>query len=200
MAWDFLEWTSAWINLSAQADVICFGTLAQRNPPSRDTIRQFVGSASGAALCVFDVNLRQNFFSAELLRSSLQIAHLVKLNHEELPTVMKLLGLEFANEEKATQLLLGEFRLKLACVTRGANGSLLATPSGRSSHAGLKIKVTDTVGAGDAFTACLVYHFLRGSSLDRINESANRFAGWVASQPGATPSRNDQLLKEVLTA
>jgi len=72
------------------------------------------------------------------------------------------------------------------------------SPSETASHSGVQVKVVDTVGAGDAFTACLVHHFLRGTSLDQINESANRFAAWVASQPGATPPRDEQQLKKVL--
>jgi len=200
VAWDFLEWTPAWHSLAEQADVICFGTLAQRSAQTRDTIRQFLRSTRVFALRIFDVNLRQNFFSAELLRDSLRDAQLTKLNHEELPVVTQLLGSSFVNEEQAARQLLEAFGLKLVCITRGANGSLLVTPAASSSHKGFSVKVADTVGAGDAFTACLAHHFLRGTDLDRINESANRFAAWVAGQPGATPLRDEALLKEVLAA
>src|SRR5436190_777206 len=113
VAWDFLEWTPAWRTLAAQADVICFGTLAQRNSQSRDTIRQFLSAARSTTLRIFDVNLRQNFFSDELLQDSLREAQLVKLNHEELPVVMNLIGLEFVNEEKAARQLLEVYELKL---------------------------------------------------------------------------------------
>jgi fructokinase len=197
VAWDFLEWTPQWNELAQQADVICFGTLAQRNPRSRDTIRQFLQAARSSALRVFDVNLRQDFFSAELLKKSFQSAQLVKLNHEELPVVMRLLDLEYVGEEKAAGKLLQAFDLKLVCVTRGANGSLLITSSGSSSHDGFRVKVADTVGAGDAFTACLIHHFLRGASLEQINNAANRFAAWVASKPGATPVIEERELKEL---
>jgi len=111
--------------------------------------------------------------------------------------VMKLLELGFNNEEGAARRLLETYDLKLVCVTRGANGSLLVTPSESSSHKGLEVKVADTVGAGDAFTACLVHHFLRGTSLDQINNAANRFAAWVASKPGATPAIEEHELKEL---
>lgn len=199
VAWDFLELTSDWRSLATEADVICFGTLAQRNPQSRDTIRQFLGAARRSSLRIFDVNLRQNFFSAELLRDSFHKAQLVKLSHEELPEVMKLLGLDFVNEEGAARQLLEVYELKLVCVTRGGNGSLLVTPSANSSHKGFPVKVADTVGAGDAFTACLAHHFLRGVDLDQTNESANRFASWVASQPGATPPKDEGKLREILS-
>jgi fructokinase len=198
VAWDFLEWTPAWRELAERADVICFGTLAQRSAASRETIQQFLRSARTSALRIFDVNLRQNFFSSELLRDSLLNTQIVKLNHDELPVVTQLLGFPFVDEELAARQLLDTYGLKLVCITRGGNGSLLVAHSVSSSHKGFPMKVVDTVGAGDAFTACLAYHFLRGTDLDRINESANRLAAWVASQPGATPLRDEPLLKEVL--
>ncbi len=198
VAWDFLEWTPVWNTLAQQADVICFGTLAQRNAQSRKTIQQFLQAARTSTLRIFDVNLRQKFFSAELLRDSFHNVQVVKLNHEELPVVTQLLGFPFVNEEKAARQLLDAYGLQLVCVTRGGNGSQLVTPSACSSHESFPTKVADTVGAGDAFTACLAHHFLRGTALDRINESANRFAAWVASQPGATPLRDEAVLKEVL--
>lgn len=200
MAWDFLEWTPVWTSLAQQADAICFGTLAQRNDQSRNTIQQFLNGARHSALRIFDVNLRQNFFSTDVVRDSLRNAQLMKLNHDELPAVMKMLGLEFDSEEQAARRLLKTYALKLVCVTRGANGSLLVTSSETSRHAGFPVKVMDTVGAGDAFTACLAHHFLRGTSLNGINESANRFAAWVASQPGATPLRDEKLVQKVLTS
>jgi fructokinase len=191
VAWDFLEWTPAWEDLAALADVICFGTLAQRSPASRATIQRFLQTAPSSALRIFDVNLRQNFFSAELVEQSLKLAQVVKLNHDELPIVMKLLGMSSDGEEISTRSLLERFGLQLVCVTRGARGSLLLSPSDSSSHNGFQVKVADTVGAGDAFTACLAHHYLRGASLEQINDAANRFAAWVASRPGATPSRDE---------
>jgi fructokinase len=122
----------------------------------------------------------------------------VKLNHEELPTVIKLLGLKFGSEEDAARRLLDMYALKLICITRGARGSLLVATSGVSRHPGFRVKVADTVGSGDAFTACLAHHFARQASLDQINEAANRFAAWVASQPGGTPSLNERKLNDVL--
>jgi fructokinase len=113
--------------------------------------------------------------------------------------VTNLLDFDYGNEETAARRLLKIYNLKLVCVTRGANGSLLVTPSATSTHAGFPVKVADTIGAGDAFTACLAHHFLRGASLDQINESANRFASWVASQPGATPPPDEHQLRKVLS-
>jgi len=200
VAWDFLEWAPVWLGLAQLVDAVCFGSLGQRNTVSRETIRKFLRAIPDNALRIFDVNLRQNFFSADLIRDSLSSAQLVKLNHEELPVVAEMLGISFTDEQLAARQLLEAFELKLVCVTRGANGSLLVTPSATSSHKGFSIEVVDTVGAGDAFTACLVHHFLRGTQLDRMNQAANRFAAWVAGQQGATPLRDETLMKEVTTA
>jgi len=198
-AWDFLEWNSEWQILAHQTDIVCFGTLAQRSSQSRDTIQKFLRAVPNTGLRVWDMNLRQEYFSAEILEESFKLSQVVKLNHEELPTAIRLLGLKFGSEEDAARRLLDLYGLKLVCVTRGARGSLLISPSETASHPGFQVKVVDTVGAGDAFTACLAHHFARGVPLVQINESANRFAAWVASQPGATPPRDEQQLKKVLS-
>src|SRR5438477_4131722 len=97
-AWDFLDWTSDWQALAQHADAICFGSLAQRGPVSRTTIRRFIGGTQAKAVRVFDVNLRQAFFSAEVLSESMKMADIVKLNHEELPRIIQLFGIEHRDE------------------------------------------------------------------------------------------------------
>jgi len=188
VAWDFLEWTQEWQQLAAQADAICSGSLAQRSPHSRSSIRQFLTATRPDAVRVFDVNLRQNFYSRQVLEESMQLATIVKLNHEELPRIMHLLELEHRNEKDSARRLLSLHDLKLVCITRGENGSLLISADECSEHAGVKVKVADTVGAGDAFTAAVVHGYLRDTALDQINETANRVGAWVASQSGATPA------------
>lgn len=187
VAWDFLEWTAHWKNLAAEADAVCFGSLAQRSPQSQSTIRSFLHAARPRAVRVFDVNLRQNFYSAQVLAESMKLATIVKLNHEELPKVMRMFGLENAGEKDSAKRLLAMYELKLICVTRGDHGSLLISARECSEHAGIKVAIADTVGAGDAFTAALVNGYLRGLSLAEINDTANRVGAWVASQSGATP-------------
>ena len=200
VAWDFLLWTEAWRELSARADVVCFGSLAQRSPVSAGTIDRFLRNASGNAIRVFDVNLRQSYYSAEILDRSLNHADIVKLNDQELPRVAAVLRLEVGNEKDLARQLLDKYCLKLVCVTRGAKGSLLVSKDQEAEHKGFRVKVADTVGAGDAFTACMAHHFLRGKSLEEISESANRFASWVASQVGATPKFNDPSLHEEMAS
>jgi fructokinase len=201
VAWDFLEWTADWQHLAEAADAVCFGSLAQRSEASRATIREFVRAASPSAVKVFDVNLRQAFYSREILAESMRLADIVKLNDEELPTVMRLGGFShdradsFSHEDElaAARQLIGAYDLQLVCVTRGGRGSLLVRRDGNASeHPGFRVRVADTVGAGDAFTAALVHEYLRAAesgrmSLDEMNEVANRVGAWVASEVGAMP-------------
>ena len=195
VAWDFLDWTPQWQLLAQHADAVCFGSLAQRSELSRATIHNFVMASRPNAVQVFDVNLRQNFFSAEILAESMGLATIVKLNQEELPRIMRLLELEpHGDEDSARRLLsLSLHNPRLVCVTRGGGGSLLVTADESSEHPGFRVKVADTVGAGDAFAAALVHGYLRGTSLAQINETANRVGAWVASQSGATPTLKTSL-------
>jgi fructokinase len=192
VAWDFLEWTPQWEELAAQADAVCFGSLAQRSPQSQTTIHNFLQATRPQCLRVFDVNLRQNFYSAGTLSESMKLASIVKLNHEELPKIMKLLAVDekrkSGSEESSARHLIDRYQLQLVCVTRGNQGSLLVSAKVCDAHPGFRVKVADTVGAGDAFTAALVREYLRGVSLAETNETANHVGAWVASENGATPT------------
>jgi fructokinase len=198
VSWDCLEWTPAWADLAARADVICFGSLAQRSPISRATVQRFLEAVPERTLRIYDVNLRESFYSRELVQESLKLSHVAKLNDEELFRVSDLLGVAPRSEEVRARGLLVEYGLRLICVTRGARGSLLVSKDNTVEHRGFNVKVADAVGAGDAFTACLAHYYIRGESLDKISESANRFAAWVATQVGATPPIHGTLLQETL--
>jgi fructokinase len=200
VAWDFLEWTPQWQKLAQQTDAVCFSTLAQRAEPSRATMRSFLLGVRPGAVRVCDINLRQNFFTAQVVAESMKLSTVVKLNHEELPRVMRLFELDHRDERDSAQRLLNSYDLKLICVTRGDGGSLLLSPDESSEHPGFKVKVADTVGAGDAFTAALVHGYLRGASLAEINDTANRVGAWVASQSGGTPSPQTRDMQITFTA
>jgi fructokinase len=200
VAWDFFEFSPDWERLASTADAVCFGSLAQRSSQSRATIRAFLKEVRRGTTRVFDVNLRQAFYSANTLAESLKLADIVKLNQEELQTVVKLLGHAFQDDEKAARWLRESYSLQLVCVTRGAKGSLLVSESEISEHPGCRVVVADTVGSGDAFTAALVYQYLRRGSLATLNEAANRMGAWVASQTGATPPRDDYYLQQIRSA
>jgi fructokinase len=204
VAWDFFDFTPQWQALAQHADAVCFGSLAQRSESSRNAIRRFLLATLPNTLRVFDVNLRQNFYTAQVIAESMKLATVVKLNHEELPKIMRSLELqdqkkEDRSEEASARCLLSSYYdLKLVCVTRGTNGSLLVSADECNEHPGVRVKVADTVGAGDAFTAALVHGYLRATPLAQINETANRVGAWVASRPGATPTPKPGGLEESL--
>jgi len=198
VAWDFLQWTTDWEELSARADVICFGSLAQRSLSSADTIDRFLRNASAKTLRICDVNLRQSFYNEDVLRKSFQYADIVKLNDQELIQVSFLFHLGGGTAEVIARRLLQNCDLKLVCITRADRGSLLVSREQTVEHRGFQVKVADAVGAGDAFTACLAHHYVRGSPLQQISEAANRFASWVATQRGATPPIASSQLQEIL--
>jgi fructokinase len=183
-AWDFLDWNANLQELAHSADAICFGSLAQRSDLSRQTILKFLDAASKDAVRVFDVNLRQSFYSAEIIEHSIERANVVKLNDHELPVIAKLLGI---SEHGFVESVLARFNLRLVCLTRGDRGSLLVDSTGTHEHPGFRVRVKDAVGAGDAFTAGLVDELLRGSPLALMNNTANRMGAWVASRTGAMP-------------
>jgi len=214
VAWDYLEWTADWRDLSAKADAVCFGSLAQRSEESRATIRNFLKGTSSAALKIFDVNLRQAYYSQEVLEESMRLADIVKLNDEELPKIMRLGRFSIGSPNKSAneaakrseddddlssaKRLVAAFDLKLVCITRGGRGSLLVREGESSEHPGFRVRVADTVGSGDAFTAGLVHEYLRGASLTGMNEVANRVGAWVASEMGATPTPKHGALEKSL--
>lgn len=188
VAWDFLAWTREWLQLAESTDAVCFGSLAQRSEASRTTIRKFLGAASADTLKIFDVNLRQSFYSEETLTESIRLADIVKLNDEELPRIMSLSKLAHKDDLSSARNLLREYDLEVVCVTRGGRGSLLVREHDSSVHPGFKVHVADTVGSGDAFTAGLVHEYLHGAPLDLMNEVANLVGAWVASEVGAMPT------------
>lgn len=186
-AWDFLELTDDWRDLAKNCDAVCFGSLAQRNAVSRETVLQFLALTDPFAKRIFDVNLRQNYYSSKILEKSLNLATIAKFNHEELPIIAEMLKIKGENDIQLSLNFCKKFDLELICVTRGSNGSLLASVNEISESAGIKIEIADTIGAGDAFTAALTHGVLRGWSLDDINQKANQTAALVASQIGAMP-------------
>jgi fructokinase len=197
VAWDFFEWNQMWQMLAEHTDAVCFGSLAQRCTQSRETIRTFLKTVKPATVRVFDVNLRQSFFTVETLTESAKQADIMKLNADELPRVAQILGAPITGDSDTAQWLIRTCGLKLVCITRGAKGSLLVSKKEIHEHPGFPAQVADTVGAGDAFTAGLVHRYLRGANLEEMNEAANRLGSWVASKVGATPRAEVKILDSI---
>lgn len=195
VAWDFIPLTQNLMELAERADAVCFGSLAQRSPVSRNTIQAFLDESRPDALRIFDINLRPPFYSPEVIETSLQQANVLKLNDEELPIVAQLLGIQ-GGEEALLRSLAKRYNLRLIALTKGGEGSILYSEGQTSRQAAFpirKVEGADTVGAGDSFTAALAVGLLAGGSLDSINSHANRVAAHVCSQPGATPALPDEL-------
>ena len=185
-AWDHLAWEPSLGDLAARASAVCFGTLGQRAEESRRTIRQFL-TAAGKAVRVFDVNLRQAFYSPELIRESLALANVLKLNDDELPGVAAACGVSADDPVAAVQELAERHGLRLAALTRGAAGSLLVADGVVSIRPAEARAIVDTVGAGDAFTAAVMIGLLAGRPLEVMHDHAARLAAFVCGHRGATP-------------
>ncbi|HEX8200844.1 MAG TPA: carbohydrate kinase [Isosphaeraceae bacterium] len=191
-AWDRIEADALALGRAAAADAICFGSLAQRDEPSRGSIRALVSAARPGALRMFDVNLRAPFVDRGVIEESLRLANALKLNDQELPALAAMFGLP-AEPSTALDGLACRFDLALVALTRGAGGSLLFADGTWSDHPGVPVEVSDTIGAGDAFTAALVVGRVAGLPLDAINRHANEVAAFVCSRPGGTPTLPDAL-------
>jgi fructokinase len=186
VAWDHITCTDELRAFAATLDAVCFGSLSQRAGESRGAIRSFLQQVPEGALKIFDVNLRQEFFSKELIEESLKRANILKLSDEELPVLAEYFDLRGSTMEQLHQLR-EEFDLRLIAYTRGPDGSLLLAEDDADDCAGLPGAAVDSVGAGDSFTAALCMGLLRGWPLKKVNQFANEVATFVCSQKGATP-------------
>lgn len=193
-AWDHAEASPELHKIMETADAICFGTLGQRGPVSRAAIRSLVARAGADCLRVLDVNLRQNFFSRELIHESLLMANVVKLNEEELRMVSPMLGIPGTTLEVQLAGLVERYGLRLAACTRGGDGSLLHDGRTCATHPGRETRIADTIGAGDSFTSALTLGLLKGWPLVQIAATANAVAAHVCSCTGAIPPMPDSLI------
>ena len=199
VAWDFIRVTSEMLHAARTANAVCFGTLGQRHEVSRSAIRSFVEAAPAQCVRVCDVNLRMPFCSPEVLAWSLAHATILKLSDEELPQVFSLLGEPVPDSAPvAAQVLLNAHPdCLLVAISLGPRGSLVTTRQAAFAHPGFPIKLFDTVGAGDAFTAGLVHAYLRGASLQQMAAVGNLCGSYVASQPEATPLLSPALIERL---
>jgi fructokinase len=196
VAWDNIEMNNVLIDLARKCNVVYFGTLAQRSEASKHTITNFIENASGNCIKAFDVNLRQSFYSNKIIENSLQLASVLKLNTDELSTVASIFGYTGSTETILSSLI-SNFGLKSIALTKGNEGSILVSSDKISTMKPENISVIDTVGAGDAFTAGLVYGLLMDFDIEKTNRIANQLASYVCSKTGATPKLEERLLDKV---
>ena len=185
-AWDYLPASEAVAKAASVANVICFGTLAQRSPASRAAIQQTVSATPKTCLRVLDINLRPTMTDPQVFGRSLEIANVLKLSDEELPVLAEQFALTGDCESQLGELQ-KRFDLTAIAYTRGERGAILLRGDEISHCEGIRANVADTVGAGDAFTSAFTFGLLENRSLDKINERACKIAAFVCSQNGATP-------------
>ena len=189
VAWDNIPYTEHLDALAKRTKAVCFGSLAQRNVVSRNTINHFLDTMpkDDDSLIVFDVNLRQGFYNKEILCKSMQNCNILKINDEELITVSRMFGYPGIDLQDKCWILLGKYNLKMLILTCGINGSYVFTPGNVSFQPTPKVEVADTVGAGDSFTAAFIASILKGKSVTEAHTIAVKTSAYVCPQKGAMP-------------
>ena len=199
VAWDYIPFTDKLNNLAARTKAVCFGSLAQRSAMSRATIIDFIRRipADNDALKVFDVNLRQHYFSPEILKESMHIANILKINDEELEMLRPMLAIhENDNVEQACRKLIKEYGLKMVILTCGTKGSYVITDDEVSFLHTPLVEVADTVGAGDSFTAAFIASILKGKTIAQAHRKAVDTSAFVCSNFGAMPQLPPELTED----
>ena len=189
VAWDNIPFTPEMEALAKRATVVCFGSLAQRNKVSRETIQRFVAAMPDKedVLKIFDINLRQHFYGKEVIEHSLHIANVLKLNDDEIEIIRDLLGYGQAGYAEVCRALIDDYSLRMVILTCGAKQSLVYTKTEESLVPTPHCEVVDTVGAGDSFTGSFAAGIIKGLPLPKAHELAVKVAGYVCTRPGAMP-------------
>ncbi len=200
VAWDNIPYTPALEDLAKHTTAVCFGSLAQRSVVSRETINSFLDTMPAEnTLKIFDINLRQGFYTKEILCNSFRKCNVLKINDEELVTVSRMFGYPGIDLQDKCWILLAKYNLKMLILTCGVNGSYVFTPGEVSFVETPKVEVADTVGAGDSFTAAFVASILSGLSIGEAHKLAVETSAYVCTQNGAMPvlpqSLKDRVVK-----
>lgn len=196
VAWDNIPFDARTEQLATQCQALCFGSLAQRSPVSRQTIRRFIQSTPPDCLRIFDINLRQNYFDRPLLEQSFRLCDILKINDEELLVVGHLFGFGEADPSSLCRRLLSDFGLRMVVLTCGTDGSYVFCSDEQSFRPTPRVQVADTVGAGDSFTGAFCAALLQGKSVAEAHTLAVRVSAYVCTQHGAMPLLPDEV-KEV---
>lgn len=197
VAWDNMPFTAEIESVARNSRAVCFGSLAQRSQVSRETIHRFLDATPDDCLKIFDINLRQNFYTKEIIQASLHRCNILKINDEELVTIGRMFGYPGLDIENKCWLILGKYDLDMLVLTCGTNGSYVFAPGSKSFQETPKVEVADTVGAGDSFTGSFVAAVLSGMPIPEAHRLAVTTSAFVCTQKGAMPKLPDELIRQV---
>lgn len=193
VAWDNIPFTEEIEQVARHCQAVCWGSLAQRSKVSRTTIHVFLDNTPDSCLRIFDINLRQQFYTQDVIEESLHRCNVLKINDEELVTIGRLFGYPGLNMQDKCWLLLGKYHLKMLVLTCGINGSYVFTPEAMYFQPTPKVEVADTVGAGDSFTGTFCAAILQGKSVQEAHRLAVEVSAYVCTQAGAMPTLPDSI-------
>ena len=193
VAWDNIPFTDEMMEIAKNARAVCFGSLAQRNVVSRENIHKFLDATPDDCVKIFDINLRQQFYTKEVIQESLKRCNILKINDEELVLIGRMFGYPGLDIENKCWLILGKYNLDMLVLTCGTNGSYVFTPGQMSFQETPKVEVADTVGAGDSFTGSFCASILKGKPVPEAHKTAVQVSAFVCTQNGAMPIVPDRL-------
>ena len=194
VAWDNIPFDEDIQQIARNCRAVCFGSLAQRNVVSRETIHKFLDATPADCVKIFDINLRQQFYSQEIIKESLMRCNVLKINDEDLVLIGRMFGYPGLDIENKCWLILGKYNLDMLVLTCGTNGSYVFTPGQMSFQETPKVEVADTVGAGDSFTGSFCAAILSGKSVSEAHKKAVQVSAYVCTQNGAMPTLPPELL------
>lgn len=187
VAWDNIPFTNEIESVARSCRAVCFGSLAQRNAVSRNTIRKFIESTPDGCIRIFDINLRQNFYTSNVIHDSLELCNILKINDEEIMLVSRMFNYDSSNIENVCRTIMEDFSLEMVILTCGTKGSYIFTKDDVSFMPTPKVNVADTVGAGDSFTGSFCAAILRGLPVAEAHKKAVEVSAYVCTQNGAMP-------------
>ncbi|SRR5574344_51399 len=196
VAWDNIPFNAEIAEAAHNCRAVCWGSLAQRNVVSRENIHKFIDATPDDCLRIFDINLRQNFYTKEILQESLKLCNILKINDEELVIIGRMFGYPGLDMENKCWLILGKYDLDMLVLTCGVNGSYVFSRGRMSYKETPKVEVADTVGAGDSFTGTFCASILRGCTMDEAHRKAVEASAYVCTQNGAMPEFPASILND----
>ena len=198
VAWDNIPFSPELETLARNTIAICYGTLAQRNSVSRKTIESFIAAMPADGIKICDINLRGTFYNKEILESSMRACDILKINDEEIDEVSRLLDAEFPTQRMATLNMMSRYEIDILILTCGTNGSYIYSMDGTESFLPTpKVKVADTVGAGDSFTGAFIAALLCGKNIKKAHALAVEVSAYVCTQNGAMPELPDEIIDKL---